>query len=224
LEPSFKTAFHLSSLPARYALERRAWNEALLLVAREPATLDWDRFAWPEAITRFAHGLGAAHLGRLKEARSDSDRLEKLEAATRRVGEDLFARNIRVLDLALSAWVAHVQGQKEISIAKMREAAELEAATPKHAVTPAPTLPAYELLGDLLMEEHQPREALAAYQHAMELYPKRFNGLLGAARAALVVGDEAAVRTYYQDLLGMVEGGTRQAALQEAEDFVSRQP
>jgi len=196
----------------------------VLLVAREPTTLDWDRFSWPEAITRFAHGLGAAHLGGLEDAKSDVDRLEKLEAATRRAGEDLFARNIRVLDLALNAWVAHVKRQKEISIAKMYEAAELEAATPKHAVTPAPTLPAYELLGDLLREEQQPREALAAYRRAMELYPKRFNRLLGAARAARVVGNEAAARTYYQDLLGMVEGGTRQAALREAEDFVSRQP
>ena len=56
LEPTFKTAFHLASTPARYALERRAWREAAALVPREPATLDWDRFAWPEAIARFARG------------------------------------------------------------------------------------------------------------------------------------------------------------------------
>jgi tetratricopeptide (TPR) repeat protein len=66
----------------------------------------------------------------------------------------------------------------------MREAAELEASTPKHAVTPAPMLPAYEQLGDLLMEQKQTAEALAAYERAMELYPKRLNSLLGAARAA----------------------------------------
>ena len=56
----------------------------------------------------------------------------------------------------------------------MREAAELEASTPKHAVTPAPTLPADELLGDLLMEQKQPAEALAAYQRSLELYPRAF--------------------------------------------------
>ena len=69
LEPTFKTAFHLASTQARYALERRAWDEAAAIVPREPATLDWDRFAWPEAIAWFARGLGAAHLGRLDEAR-----------------------------------------------------------------------------------------------------------------------------------------------------------
>ncbi len=33
----FKTAFHLASTQARYALERRAWTEAVALVPREPA-------------------------------------------------------------------------------------------------------------------------------------------------------------------------------------------
>ncbi|MCI0436593.1 MAG: hypothetical protein L0271_23590 [Gemmatimonadetes bacterium] len=149
LEPTFKTAFRLASTQARYALERRAWNEAVLLVPREPATLDWDRFTWPEAIARFARGLGAAHLGRIGESTAAVERLEDLEDATRKAGEDLFARNIRVVRLELSAWLAHVERQSETSVALMREAAELEVSTPKHAVTPGPTLPAHELLGDL---------------------------------------------------------------------------
>ena len=222
LEPTFKTAFHLASTQARYALERRAWNEAALLVPREPATLDWDRFTWPEAIARFARGLGAAHLGNVNEARAAVERLEELEAATRKAGEDLFARNIRVLRLELNAWLAHVEGQGESSVALMREAAELEASTPKHAVTPGPTLPAYELLGDLLMEQKQPAEALAAYTRSLELHPKRFNGLLGAARAARALGDESLARTFYRELLEVAAGGTRQPALNEAAKYVAQ--
>jgi len=65
----------------------------------------------------------------------------------------------------------------------MRRAVELEEATPKHAVTPAPTIPASELLGDLLMEQGKPSEALAAYNRALELYPKRLNSVRGALRA-----------------------------------------
>jgi tetratricopeptide (TPR) repeat protein len=222
LEPTFKTAFHLASTQARYALERRAWNEAALIVSRQPATLDWDRFTWPEAIARFAHGLGAARLGRVNDAKAAGKRLEELEAATRKGGEDLFARNIQVLRLELSAWVAHVEGQGESSVALMREAAELEASTPKHAVTPGPTLPAHELLGDLLMERKQPAEALAAYKRSMELYPKRLNGLLGAARAARALGDESLARTFYEELLEVADGGTRQPALQEAKSYVAQ--
>jgi tetratricopeptide (TPR) repeat protein len=222
LEPTFKTAFHLASTQARYTLERRAWNEAALLVPREPATLDWDRFAWPEAIARFARGLGAAHLGEVNEAKAAGERLGELEAATRKAGEDLFARNIRVLRLELNAWLAHVEGQRESSVALMREAAELEASTPKHAVTPGPTLPAQELLGDLLMEQKQPAEALASYKRSIELYPRRFNGLLGAARAAQALGDASLARTFYQELLDVADGGTRQRALKEAQNYVAQ--
>ncbi|MBA2524766.1 MAG: hypothetical protein H0V18_03130 [Pyrinomonadaceae bacterium] len=222
LEPTFITAFHLASTQARYALERRAWNEAALLVPREPATLDWDRFTWPEAIVRFARGVGAAHLGKINEARAAGERLGELEAATRKAGEDLFARNIRVLRLELNAWLAHVEGQRESSVALMREAAELEASTPKHAVTPGPTVPAHELLADLLMEQKQPAEALAAYKRSMELYPRRFNGLLGAARAARALGDESLARTFYQKLLEVAAGGTRQPALKEAQNYVAQ--
>jgi tetratricopeptide (TPR) repeat protein len=221
LEPTFKAAFHLASTQARYALERRAWSEAEQIVPRQPDILDWNRFMWPEAIAQFAHGFGAAHLGKVEEAGAVSVRLTELEAAARKVGEELFARNIQVLRLELDSWLAYAKQQTQSSVALMKEAAELEASTPKHSVTPAPTLPASELLGDLLMEQKKPREALPVYQRSMALYPKRFNGLLGAARAARAVGDESAARTFYRELLEVAGDGTRQKELREAREFAN---
>ena len=113
VEPTFKLAFHLASTQARYALERRAWDDAFSIVPREPATLDWDHFTWAEAIARFAHGLGAAHLGKIDDAKADATSVEKLEATMRAAKEELFARNIKVLHLELSAWIKHVEGDKE---------------------------------------------------------------------------------------------------------------
>jgi tetratricopeptide (TPR) repeat protein len=222
LEPTFKTAFHLASTQARYALERRAWDEAAQIIPRQPDTLNWDRFAWPEAIAQFAHGLGAAHLGKVDEASAASSRLQELEATARKAGEDLFARNIQVLRLDLNAWLAHMKQQTQSSVALMREAAELEASTPKAPVTPSPTLPAYELFGDLLMELKKPKEALAAYQRSMELYPKRFNSLLGAARAARALDDQSNARTFYRELLEVADGGTRRTELEEARRYSNR--
>jgi tetratricopeptide (TPR) repeat protein len=219
VEPSFKTAFHLSSTAARFALERRAWDDAAKLVPREPASLAWDRFPWPEAITRFARGLGAAHLGKTGDAQTEIERLKQLEESASKAGETLFARNIQILRLELSAWLAHVEGQREESVALMREAAALEAATPKPSVTPGPTLPAHELLGDLLLEEKQPAEALVAYRRALELYPRRFNALLGALRAAKAVGDKTFTRNFGQELLKVAAGSTRHSALSEANEI-----
>jgi tetratricopeptide (TPR) repeat protein len=216
LEPSFKTAFHLASTPARYALERRAWTEAAALVPREPSWLDWDRFAWPEAVTVFARGLGSARTKDVAEARRMQARLVELQARMEKAGEELFARSIRVSALELAGWIAHAEGDSSAAVASSREAADLEAATPKHAVTPGPTLPAGELLGDLLMEEKRPQEALTAYQRSLAAWPRRLNGLLGAARAAQAAGDPATARELYRELLAVAAPGSSRPGLDEA--------
>ena len=220
LQPSFKTAFHLASTRARHALERHAWREAMALAPRDPPELPWERFVWPEAVTWFARGLGAAREGQTDEARAAVGRLAELESAADSAHEDLFARNIRVLRLSVSAWLAHAQGDEGASVAMMRDAAELEAATPKHAVTPAPTIPAHELLGDLLMERRRPADALAAYRRSLELYPRRLNGLLGAARAARAAGDHGLARDFYRELLAVAGDGSRRAPIDEARAVV----
>ena len=219
LEPTLKTAFNLASTKARLTLERREWEEAAALVAREPATLDWNRFTWPEAITHFARGMGAVHLKRLDDASRAERRLDELHGATRAAGEALFARNIRLLHLELGAWIAHAEGRRDTAVAMMREAAALETSTPKHAVTPAPTLPAHELLGDMLLEQQRASDALAAYRGSLELYPARLNSLLGAARSAREIGDASLARRYYSELLAMAEGGSREAVLREAREY-----
>jgi tetratricopeptide (TPR) repeat protein len=164
-------------------LERHAWSEAAALAPREPASLDWDRFPWAEGVTWFARGLGAAHLGRVDDARAAANRLDTLATHARSGGEDLFARTIDILALAVRAWIAQAEHDPANAVALMRRAADLEAATPKHAVTPAPTMPAQELLGDLLMEQGKASDALAAYGRALELYPNRLNSRGGVARA-----------------------------------------
>ncbi|HEU4827882.1 MAG TPA: hypothetical protein VFT04_01680 [Gemmatimonadales bacterium] len=215
LEPTFKTAFHLASTAARHALERKAWREAAALPVREPGTLAWDRFPWPEAVTWFARGLGAAREASLPPAREAAARLGALERAATEAGEALFVRNIRLLRLELDAWILQGEGKPDSAVAVMAAAAELELATPKHAVTPAPTLPAHELLGDLLLAQERPADALVAYRRSLELYPHRFNSLLGAARAAR---DARAACASYEALVTLA-GGSRRAAIAEARAF-----
>jgi len=217
LEPTFKTAFHLCSTRTRYALERHDWQAAALIEASETKP-----FTWPEAITQFGRGLGNAHLGRLAEAGIAAKRLEVLEAATRNSGEELFARNIHMLALELNGWIAHKEGRADAAVELLRQAAQLESSTPKAPVTPAPTMPAEELLGDLLLELSKPGEALAAYQRSLTMYPQRFNSLLGVARSARALDDQQTARAFYESLLRVAAGGTRQEVLGEALAYVPR--
>jgi len=222
LEPTFKTAFHLASTSSRYALERRAWDEAARLVPRTPASLDWDRFPWPEAIVEFARGLGFAHSGRLDDARAAVNRIGELEDTAEKSGEKLFARNIHVLRLELDAWIAYASGPAEIAVTRLREAAAFEASTPKPPVTPGPTLPANEMLGDMLMAQNQHAGALAAYRKSLEAYPRRFNSLFGAARAAHEIGDDAATRKACQDLLDVAAQTSQRPAIAEARAWLAQ--
>lgn len=209
LQPGAKSAFHLASIPARLALERGDWAAAAVLTPRQPASLDWDRNPWPEAIARFARGLGAARRGNAAVAQTQADRLVALEAATRAQGEALFAGHVRVLLLALQGWIAHAQADPTGARARLSEAAGLEASLPKPPVTPGPTLPAHEMLGDLLTLQDAPAAALTAYEHALALYPRRFNALLGAAQAAEATGDLDKARRYASELRAVSLNGNR---------------
>jgi tetratricopeptide (TPR) repeat protein len=215
LQPTFKTAFHLSSIPARYALERRAWGEAARLEARRHPGLDWDLFPWPEAVTWFARGIGAARSGSGDGARAAESRLAQLREAGAVSGEDLFTRQTEVLRLGVAAWLAHVEGNGASAVDLMQQAVALEAATPKHAVTPAPTLPAAELLGDLLLELNRPEEALAAYRASLDAEPNRFNSLAGAARAASLAGDSGAAAAYRSRLRAQATAGSPREELRK---------
>ena len=221
LQPSFKTAFHLASIPARYALERKAWTDAAVQEARPDPSLPWDRFPWPEAIGWFARGMGSVRSGSVEPARSAEARLNELRAAAEASGEGLFARNIEMLRLQLSAWLAHADGRADEAVERMRAAAALEAETPKHPVTPAPTLPAEESLGDLLLELSRAADALEAYRASLRAAPGRFNSLAGAARAAREAGDSAAAASYYQALRDQSAADSPRAAVAEAAAFLN---
>ena len=70
----------------------------------------------------------------------------------------------------------------------MRGAAELEDGTEKNAITPGPIAPARELLGEMLLEMHEPAQALPAFEATLQKEPNRFRALAGAARAARASG------------------------------------
>ncbi len=221
LEPTFKTAFHFASTQARDVLERHDWGAAAAIIPREPVWLPWDRYAWPEAISLFARGMGATHQGDEEFAKTVLARLDTLERAMSGQGEAIFSANIRILRLSLAAWTADRATRQDEAITLLREAAALEDAIPKHAVTPAPTLPALEQLGDLQLAQHAPAGALVSYRASLERYPRRFNSLLGAARAARALRESATARRYYQELLEVAKDGTRRAPLDEARQYLA---
>jgi tetratricopeptide (TPR) repeat protein len=218
---SFISAFHLAAVPTRYVVERRDWAEAAVLEPRSPDDLPWDNALWAEGLTWLARGLGAVHTGDLDGARKAEERLGTLGDAARAADEKAFASYIEVDRLILAGWTARAQDDSEEAVRLIRAAAELESTLEKHPVTPGALLPPYEALGDLLLDLDRPAEALEAYQASDEVWPRRYNTLLGAARAAAAAGDRKAAETQYAELLDLAGGSTRPGVV-EANEYLKR--
>jgi len=70
----------------------------------------------------------------------------------------------------------------------------------KFAVTPGAITPAREMLGQLLLQQKRPQDALVAFESVLKVAPKRFNALYGAANAA-DAGNASVARQYFQELI-----------------------
>ncbi len=203
---SFKVAYAATAIPARYALERRQWNEAakLPLPAGSLGAFPWQRFRWAEAHIHFARAIGAARTGDTVSARQDVEKLAAIRQALVEVKGDYdWAKQVDIKRQVASAWLAYTEGKHEEAIRLMRAAAEMDDATDKHPVTPGAVLPAREQLGELLLELKQPLAALQEFETSLRSAPNRFNGLYGAARAAKLAADQKRARNYYGKLMAL---------------------
>jgi hypothetical protein len=175
--PPMAGFFAATAIPARYALERAAWDEAARLEVPTTGT------PFTIAIAHFARALGAARSGNPAAAQQDVDRLAALRGQLENV-DAYWAEQVDIQRRVAAAWVAFAKGRQNEGIAALRVAADAEDATDKSAVTPGPLAPARELLGEMLLEGGDAPAALAAYEASMAKEPGRFRGAFGAARAA----------------------------------------
>jgi tetratricopeptide (TPR) repeat protein len=188
--------------PARYAVERHQWAEAAALPV-PPHTFPHERYSWTEANLHFARALGASRLGDVEAARKDLQQLVSIRDVLVQENNKYWADQVGIQSEITVAWVTLAEGKRTEALQQMRAAADHEERTDKHNVTPGVILPARELLGDMLLELKQPREALAEYEATLRTAPNRFNALSGAARAAKLSGDNQTAKAYYSKLLAI---------------------
>lgn len=204
--PSFAAGYALAAIPARYALERRAWTEAASLAVR-PAAFPWDKYRYAEAIGHFARAVGGARAGDLETARGALAKLTAIQAALQGQKGFDWATQVEVQRRAAAGWLARAEKRDGEAMALLRSAADLEDTSDKHPVTPGSILPAREQLADLLAELGQPAAALAEYETSLRSAPARFNSYQGAARAAESAGEKQKAKGFHDQLVALC-GGT----------------
>jgi hypothetical protein len=102
------------------------------------------------------------------------------ERSVVKAGENYWGLQVEIQELAVRAWAALAESQKEDALRQMKSAAELEDGTEKSTVTPGP---------------------LAQFEATLTKEPGRFRALYGAARAAQLSGNRDASQRYFRELL-----------------------
>jgi predicted Zn-dependent protease len=220
---NFKVAYAFSAIPARYALERRRWSEAASLTL-SPAWFPWRRFPWAEAQFHFARALGAARSGDVALARQEVEQLTAIREALSEIkGEYDWAKQVEIHRRAAAAWLALAEGKREEALQLMLGAAESDDSTDKHPVTPGSLIPAREQLADLLLELNRPADALKEFETSLSNAPNRFNGVYGAAKAALALGDQRMAKAYFSQLVKICpQADGARLELEEAKESLGR--
>ena len=169
----------------------------------------------------WARAIGAARSGGAAGAELDFGELAKLvderEKRARKEGYGLSTEKASDLREA-EAWLAFAKGKSDEALEELRAAADHQDKDGGESVG----IPAREMLADMLLELKRPAEAMAEYKTDLKNSPNRFDGLLGAARAAQAAGDSTVAQSFYAQLTHICPSGADRPELAEAKTYLAR--
>ena len=205
---------HRAYLQARTAVELHRWKEAATF---EDPQVRKDQ----QDTTRWARAIGAARGGDLATAQLAVKQLSEsvAERENRSRKQGYAPPTEKATDLReAEAWLAFANGKFEDALKELRAAAEHQEKNGGESTV----VPAREMLADMLMELKRPSDALIEYRNVLKNAPNRFDGLLGAARAAQATGDTSGAQAFYAKLTEVCPPGADRPELAEAKTFVAK--
>jgi tetratricopeptide (TPR) repeat protein len=191
-------AFAMSKFPAMYAIEMHSWSEAAALPVVSNAE-PGDR-----AYTYWAKTIGSVRSGDLTAAKKNLAEIDTIQKDYVARKKKYLADYTGTIYQEASAWILHGEGKNDEAAAMLRKAADHEDAVGEEQTS----MPAREMLADMLLEMKRPEQALAEYQGDLQFNPKRFDAIYGAAQAAEMAGQASRATEYYAALVKTCEGGT----------------
>ena len=190
----------------RAAVELHAWTEAASLPVPDLDPSWLSEVYWTRTV-------GAARLGDPTSARQNRALYARsVQALLEGRGANVsLPASIRIAQFEADGWIAFAEGHPREALRLLRKAARVEAAEAGESVT----VPAREMLADLLWETGRSEQALREYRLVLRTSPNRFNSLVGAGRVAHTLGQSAVARTYFGQVLAMVSADADRQELAE---------
>jgi hypothetical protein len=180
--------FFDNELSAIYPMEMHQWKVAAALTSAPGSP------AYEVMDTYWAQGVAAGHLRDAKLAAAALASFDQSVKALKSSPYANFAPGIDVKRDEIVGWKAFAEDQPDAAVASMRKAADQQDKLGQEEVD----IPAREMLGDLLLLEHKPVEALTEYRVALKESPNRLNGMLSAGDAAEQAGLSEEARAFYK--------------------------
>src|SRR5262249_54437544 len=115
-----------AAMPARYVLDRGDWGGAAAL------ELKASKYPAADSLTHFTRGLGMARTGNLAGAKAEIEAMKALRAGLERVNDAYWADRTEEQMLAVSAWIALKEGNRDQAVKFMGTAADNEDNSLKH--------------------------------------------------------------------------------------------
>ena len=217
--------------PARYYLELKDWTGAASLDVPDHPALKKNPFA--ASYLHFARAIGMAKTGKVAEAKAEVDNIRTLRGGDFKIPEahcgfgkppgEYWPNFIEILALSAAGVIAQTEGQPDEAVRLLTEAANRQDAIGTNLVSPGTTLPARELLAEVLLEQGKAAEALTAFETTLKAFPGRFNAMYGAGVAASKAGKKDVAKKHLEDLLAQAKEAddTRTAELKEANKLLA---
>ena len=218
----FAGSYALIAVPCRLAAENKNW-ELASKIELPKTNMDWDNVNWPKGNLYYTRGLGFANTGNINFAEKELINLISLKEKLDELKNTYESGQVEIQIESVRAWIEYAKGNNDKAVNFMKLATELESKTSKAAVTPGEIIPAEELLGDLYLALDKPQLALNSYENNLKSRPYRFNGIYGAAKAALKLNNIKLASYYFQQLIQLSPGiNNPRPEIIEAKNFLSK--
>jgi hypothetical protein len=173
-----------SPLPVMVMVRFRRWDEIMKLPQPNPTQAD------STGTYHYARGLALAHAGKIAEARTELDAVNRVAAEMAKIpttpaGPDNAGKIPRIMAHMIEAQIAMAQKENDTAIRHLKEAVEVEDSM-DYNEPPDWFMPARETLGGTLLRIGNPAEAEQVFRRDLEVNarsPRSLYGLVQALKA-----------------------------------------